>query len=200
MDKAQLIDDRNIVLVGHRCSGKTAVGERLARELGRRFVDTDALIEKRAGSTIEELVLGHGWECFRDIERQVIQEISTGRNLIIATGGGAVMDAANVAHLKTGSWIVWLQADIEVLEKRIIRDRRSRQRRPSLTGADTVVEMAKVLRIRAPYYKKTSDLAVDTSTFDVGEVADLIIGGLARISRERASWRWAATPLERFSG
>lgn len=187
MDKAQVVASRNIVLVGHRCSGKTSVGERLASELGRRLIDTDVWIEKHARCTIEALVLRHGWASFRDIEREVIRKISRGANLVIATGGGAVMDTANVTNLKATSWIVWLKAEAEVLRERMAKDPGSWRRRPSLTGADVLGEITKVLTVRAQYYEKASDLAVDTSTLGVGEVADLIIGGLARVSGERAS-------------
>jgi shikimate kinase len=91
---------RNVVLIGYRCSGKTSVGSMLAREWGRGFSDTDALIEKYAGCSVEEIVKRYGWERFRAMERRLIEAVSRQENLVIASGGGAVMDERNVKNLK----------------------------------------------------------------------------------------------------
>ena len=86
----------NLVLIGYRGSGKSAVGRRLAACLKLTFVDTDDLIEERYGAPISAIVKSHGWGHFRKLENNVIEEISKKDHLIIAPGGGAVLDTANV--------------------------------------------------------------------------------------------------------
>jgi shikimate kinase len=179
------VSNNNIVLVGYRCSGKTSVGKHLARELGRKFFDTDAWIEKKAQCSIETIVSRHGWECFRTIEKALIKELSTGIELVIATGGGVVMDEENIRNLKKRGFIVWLNAKAEVLKKRMVRDQRSGKLRPSLTGSDPLEEIMKVLNDRTSYYQKASDFVVDTSSLFPREVAALIIKKLPRLSGDR---------------
>lgn len=200
MSEAQRIDHRNIVLIGHRCSGKSSVGRRLAQKLRRQFVDTDMCIEKRARYTIETLVLRQGWDHFRTLESQVIREISTGCDRIIATGGGAVMEEDNVKHLRKNGLLIWLQADAAVLKGRMAKDRNSKPCRPSLTGTDPLDEIADLLRERTPFYEKASDLTVDTTHRSVEDISGLITDHLARLLGERDSWIWAATHWERCSG
>ncbi len=200
MSEAQGIDHRNIVLIGHRCSGKSSVGRRLAQKLRRQFVDTDMCIEKRARYTIETLVLRQGWDHFRTLESQVIREISTGCDRIIATGGGAVMEEDNVKHLRKNGLLIWLQADAAVLKGRMAKDLNSKPCRPSLTGTDALDEIADVLRERTPFYEKACDLTVDTTHRSVEDISGLITDHLARLLGERDSWIWAATHWERCSG
>ncbi|MCF8085178.1 MAG: shikimate kinase [Deltaproteobacteria bacterium] len=200
MSQTQGIDHRNIVLIGHRCSGKSSVGRQLAQKLKRQFVDTDTCIEKRARCTIEALVLRHGWDHFRTLEAQVIREISTGCDRIIATGGGAVMEEANVKHLRKTGWIIWLQADAAVLKGRMAKDRNSKPCRPPLTGTDPLDEIADLVRERTPFYEKASDLTVDTTHRSVEDISGLITDHLARLLGERDSWIWAAAHWERCSG
>ena len=170
----------NIVLIGYRCSGKTTVGEILARELGRDFIDTDALIEVRVGCSIEALISTKGWDYFREIEKGLVEEVSMRDNLVIATGGGVVMDEENVKNLKENAWIVWLNGDSEVLKERMGREQRSGKGRPSLTGADPLGEIEQVLSIRKPLYEQAGDLTVDTSNLSIREAAALIMNNLPK--------------------
>ena len=186
-DRLQVLSNKNIVLSGYRCSGKTCVGKHLARELGRKFFDTDALIEKKAQCSIETIVLRHGWHCFRRIEKKVIEDLSRMGALVIASGGGVVMDEENVVNLKRRGFIVWLNAKAEVLKKRMLRDQKLGKFRPSLTGSDPLEEIMKVLSFRAPYYEKASDLIVDTSTVFPRELAALIIKKLPRLFGDRTT-------------
>lgn len=165
----------NIILIGYRCSGKTAVGKALARELGRDFLDTDALIEERAGCSIEKMVSEKGWDHFRETEKALIKEVSLRDNLVIATGGGVVMDQENVKNLKENGWTIWLDGDPQVLKARMEKERRSGRFRPSLTGADPLEEISQVLDMRRPLYEMAGDLKVDTSSLSVPEAAALIL-------------------------
>jgi len=178
----------NIVLTGYRCSGKTSIGKILASELGIKFLDTDELIEEHEGCPIETIVSERGWDHFREVERIIIKEASRDDNLVIATGGGAVMDEENVENLKKSGWVVWLKGEKEVLRKRMHRDQRSGKSRPSLTEEDALEEIGRVLQERAPFYERAKDLTVDGSLLSKEEVADLIIKGLPKKPEETGQY------------
>jgi shikimate kinase len=173
----------NIVLIGYRCSGKTAIGKILARELGRDFLDTDSLIEGNTGCSIETVISRHGWDHFRVIEKRLVEEVSRGDNLVIATGGGVVMDEENVKNLKENGWIVWLNGKIKVLKERMDKEQGSGKIRPSLTGADPLEEIKHVLEARTPLYEQAANIAVDTTTHSIREVATSIIKTLPKGSQ-----------------
>jgi shikimate kinase len=170
----------NIVLIGYRCSGKTKVGKILARVLDRDFLDTDTLIEKNAGCSIETLISATGWDHFRYMEKVLIEEVSKRDNLVIATGGGVVTDEENVKSLKGNSWIVWLNGKAEVLKERMDREQRSGKIRPSLTGADPLEEIKQVLIVRKPLYEQAGDFVVDTGNLSIEELAATIIKALPK--------------------
>jgi len=170
----------NIVLIGYRCCGKTEVGKILARELQRGFLDTDSLIERNTGCSIEMIISRHGWDHFREIEKRLVEEISAGDNLVIATGGGVVMDKENVKNLKENGWIVWLKGESEVLKARMDNEQKSDKIRPSLTGADPLEEIKQVLEARTPLYEQAANLVVDTTTLSLMEVASSIIKALPK--------------------
>jgi len=170
----------NIVLIGYRCSGKTAIGKILARELRRGFLDTDLLIEKNTGCSIEIIISRHGWDYFREIEKGLVEEASRRDNLVIATGGGVVMDKENVKNLKENGWIVWLKGESEVLKARMDNEQKSGKIRPSLTGADPLEEIKQVLEARTPLYEQASNLMVDTTTLSLREVTSSIIKALPK--------------------
>jgi len=164
----------NIVLIGYRGSGKSAVGTRLAARLRMEFVDTDDLIESKEGH-ISDIVKSKGWDYFRRREKSVIEEISKGSNLIIAPGGGAVLDTDNVNALKRNGLIIWLKADQQALLKRIQKDQGSSTRRPTLTGKGTLEEIEETISEREPFYEKASEIQVDTSALDVEAVVEDIL-------------------------
>jgi shikimate kinase len=165
----------NIILIGYRGSGKSAVGSKLAARLKMRFVDTDDLIEERQGVPINDIVKSHGWDHFRKIEKAIIEEISKGNQLIIAPGGGAVLEADNVKALTQNGFIVWLKADQQTLLKRIQRDRASSTRRPTLTGKGTLEEIEETISEREPFYEAASEVQIDTSMWDVEGVVESIL-------------------------
>ena len=169
----------NIVLIGYRCSGKTVVGKIIANTLARDFYDIDALIENNAGCSIEAIISRDGWEYFRETERHVVAAVAKKDDLVIATGGGVVMDEANMVNLRSKGLIVWLDAKMEVLEKRMAKDQRSGQKRPSLTGGDSLQEIKQVLASRRPSYKRAATVTVDTSNLNPMEVASSIMESLS---------------------
>lgn len=109
----------NIILCGFMGSGKTVVGGELAKITGRRFVDTDELIEKRQGVSIKAIFAVHGEDYFRDLEYECCKEASTYKSCVISTGGGAATFKRNVDALKNGGKIVFLDADFDVICGRI---------------------------------------------------------------------------------
>ena len=165
----------NLVLIGYRGSGKSAVGRRLADRLKINFVDTDDLIEERQGIPITDIVKSRGWGHFRKLENNVIEEISKRDHLIIAPGGGAILDTDNVKALRKNGFIIWLKADKQTLLKRINQDQGTNARRPTLTGKGTLEEVKEVLSLREPIYERTSEIQIDTSTLDVEAVVERIL-------------------------
>ncbi|HUL31323.1 MAG TPA: shikimate kinase [Thermodesulfobacteriota bacterium] len=171
----------NLVLIGYRGSGKSVVGRRLADHLQMTFVDTDDLIEERQGIPIADIVKSRGWGHFRKLENKVIEEISKEDHLIIAPGGGAVLDTDNVKALRKRGTVIWLQADRQTLLKRMNQDPGTNTRRPSLTGKGTKgtsEELKEIMSFREPIYEKASEIQIDTSTLDVDTVVEQILTAL----------------------
>jgi shikimate kinase len=186
----------NIILIGYRGAGKTTVGRDLSLLLGRKFVDTDEFIEERVGSPIREIVKSRGWDSFRSMEKKVIEEVCREDLLVIAPGGGAVIDGQNVAALKKNGLVIWLNAAPKILGRRISRDPQTLVSRPTLTGKGTLQEFEEILAGRNPLYKKAADAEIDTSTLRVEEVSAKIL--LILRKKERGSL-WAEIPSEPFS-
>ncbi len=173
----------NIILIGYRGSGKSRVGLRLASRMGSKFVDTDDLIESQEGK-ISDIVKSRGWDYFRTIEKRLIEEISREDNLVVALGGGAVLDAENVVNLERKGLIIWLKADSEVLRKRMSEDHRTSVSRPPLTGKGTIEELEEVMAYRDPFYEKAGRIQLDTSSLDVEAVVEKIMTMLKEAMRE----------------
>jgi shikimate kinase len=168
----------NIVLIGYRCSGKTSVGKLVAGELGREFVDLDAVLEHRAGISIQSLVADRGWGCFRKLEHDLVAEVCHKDGLVIAPGGGAVIQQENVSLLKKNGFVVWLKGDAPVLRARMLKEESAGKVRPSLAGSDSLAEIDEVLALRTPLYHQAADLVVDTTDLSAEEVARVIMGKL----------------------
>jgi len=172
----------NIVLIGYRCAGKTTVGSQLAAHLRWRFIDTDDLLRERHG-TIKEIVTTHGWPYFRTLEKRIIEEISNQDGLVIAPGGGFVLDIDNVNSLKKNGFIVWLKADLKVLHARMMNDPRTPIQRPSLMGKGVLEEIEEVMTFRAPFYEMASEVQLDTSIMDVEAVTKKVLSILEERKR-----------------
>lgn len=158
----------NIVLIGARGSGKSAVAQALAKMRGMQVVSSDAEIERRTACRIKDFVEEKGWEAFRDLESEVVRDLSVRENTIIDTGGGVVLRQANVDALRRHGKVFWLRAPADVLAARIKDD----TNRPSLTGAKTFVdEIVEVLAERTPLYAAAADHAIDTAGRAPSEIA-----------------------------
>jgi shikimate kinase len=164
----------NVILIGYRGSGKSTLGRSLASRMKRRFVDTDDLIESKEGQ-ISDIVKSRGWDYFRAMEKKVIEEISKEDNLVIALGGGAVLDPDNLVNLERNGLIIWLKADREMLRKRMNQDPRTFASRPTLTGKGAVEELDEMIAYRNPFYDKAAKIQFDTSALDVEAVVEKIL-------------------------
>ena len=165
----------NIVLIGYRGTGKTAVGEALSKRLGRPFYDADAYLEQKLGRTISDMVAAEGWPFFRAREKEIIGEISAKDECVIATGGGAVMDQDNAASLGSKGVLVLLMADTDTMIQRIQGDEMSSQQRPKLLVGDIYEETESLLKERMPVYEEVADFSVDTSNLAIDEVVERIV-------------------------
>jgi shikimate dehydrogenase len=160
----------NIVLIGIRGSGKTAVGKALAQKLGRELIEMDELIVGKAGLNIPEIVAKHGWEGFRDLEEELTAEVAERDNIINATGGGIVVRESNVTKLKQNGLLGWLTASIDTLLQRIGED----EGRPLLKGRTPREDMEITLAEREPLYQKAADITIDTEDKTPEAIAELI--------------------------
>lgn len=164
----------NIVLVGFMGSGKTSVGLELARRLGWEFVDTDALVERKAGRSIAEIFAQEGERTFRLLESEAVREAASRRGAVIATGGGAVLSPENREVLRSSGIVVFLNASADVLYRRVLHE----THRPLLRVPDPVGRIRELLEARLPFYVQ-ADLVVETDGHTVEEVADEVLRHLS---------------------
>lgn len=161
----------NIILVGYRGTGKSAVAEHLATRFGLTVVHLDAEIEKRAGKSIPDIVAGAGWPAFRDLEEEVVRDFAARDGLVLDCGGGVIEREANLAPLRSAGPVIWLRASVATIVQRIAGD----QQRPSLTGTKSFTdEVAEVLERRTPRYRQIAHYEVDTDQRTVPQVAESI--------------------------
>jgi shikimate kinase len=162
----------NIVLIGYRGTGKSAVGRLLASRLGRLLVSTDAEIIKRAQRTIPEIIAKKGWEYFRDLESDICRELADRDQLVIDTGGGAILRMQNIDALKKHGIVFWLTASVETIVKRIGND----NQRPSLTGTKSFVdEIQDVLQERVPKYQAAADHVIVTDHRSINQLVETVL-------------------------
>lgn len=153
----EALDARSIVLIGLMGAGKTAVGRRLAARLNLPFTDADSEIEQAAGETISEIFAAHGEPYFRQGEARVIARLLQNGPQVLATGGGAYMDAGTRANIKAQGVSIWLKADLPVLMSRVKR----RDNRPLLKGGDPEAVMRALMDTRYPVYAE-ADITVES--------------------------------------
>lgn len=157
----------NIYLIGSRAVGKSSVGVDLARKLDFEFLDTDVLIVEKCGKSVADIVEQEGWPSFREYEQGILSNLMDRHGCVVATGGGAILHRLVWPDLRRNGFVVWLQADLEILCKRIVASQRSESQRPSLTGKDIQLELKEVLEERNPLYKDTADCIIDSGALMV---------------------------------
>jgi 3-dehydroquinate dehydratase/shikimate dehydrogenase len=163
---------RLLFLIGYRGSGKTSVAELLAARLGWSWIDADATLEQRVGSSIRELFDSEGEDAFRQHEAALLDEFCQLDEHIIATGGGVILSEENRARLGQGT-VVWLWAPADVLWQRMQADPATAQQRPDLAQGG-LAEVEELLAARAPYYEACQHVTVDASQLSPSEIAAAI--------------------------
>lgn len=146
----------NIYLVGMMGAGKTTIGKQLARALARSFIDLDRELERRTGVRIPVIFDIEGEPGFRAREARLLGELAAGRDLVVATGGGVVLDPANRACLVRSGLVVYLSVAPDVLYERTCRDKN----RPLLQVADPRARIEELHRDRDPLYREVADIVV----------------------------------------
>jgi shikimate kinase len=162
---------RNIFLIGPMGSGKTAVGKQIARLLKFPFVDSDREIETRTGADISLIFEREGEAGFRKREREAIAELTARTGVVLATGGGAVLDDENRRLLGERGWVVYLETSIAQQAERAGRS----SHRPLLAGVDPRQRLEELMRIRAPLYREIADFIATTTRKRVNPVAERIV-------------------------
>jgi shikimate kinase len=161
----------NIFLIGPMGSGKTAVGRHLARLLQRPFIDSDHEIEHRTGADIALIFEREGEAGFRRREREVIAELTARTDIVLATGGGAVLAEETRAILAERGWVAYLETSVAQQVERAGRT----THRPLLRGADPRERLEELMKIREPLYRATADFVLSTTRRRVPLVAEKIL-------------------------
>lgn len=175
--------NRPIALVGMMGAGKTTVGRRLALALKLPFHDADAEIEQAAGMSVSELFERHGEESFRRGEAQVIERLLSGAPIVLATGGGALLNENTRRQIGEKAISVWIRADIDTLVKRATK----RATRPLLRTGDPRQTIARLLEARTPLYEE-ADIAIESRPGSHTRTVNAIIAALAdHLREEKAS-------------
>lgn len=163
--------DLSIILVGLPGSGKTTIGRQLARRLGLPFVDSDHVIEQRLGCSIREFFAREGEESFRDVEQQVLDDLTQTQQGVIATGGGSVLREANRRHLLERGHVIYLRSTPEDVFRRVRHD----TARPLLQVDDPLGRLRGLFDARDPLYREASHFVIETGRPSVATLVNMIV-------------------------
>jgi shikimate kinase len=169
----QRLGSRSIVMIGLMGAGKTSIGKRLAAWLDMPFSDADQEIEKAAGKTINDIFAENGESYFRDGERRVIARLLAEGSKVLATGGGAFMNAQTRQRIAASGVSIWLRADLDTLMARVLR----RDGRPLLKAPDPRGVMQKLIGDRYPFYAQ-ADIAVESRDVAHETIVEEIVAAL----------------------
>ena len=160
----------NIYLIGFMGTGKSTVGKLIAQRLGMDYMDTDSMVEAKAGMTVSQIFEDFDEEAFRKLETEILKEVTERKNLIVSTGGGIVVTKGNMELMKKKGKLVTLMASPELIYERIKDDRG----RPLLEVDSPLDEIKRLIYERAPFYIN-ADFIVETSELTAEEAAEEII-------------------------
>jgi shikimate kinase len=164
----------NIALIGFMGAGKSSAGAALAHGLKKRFIETDSLIERKAGKSIPEIFSEDGEAAFRRLETAIAQEVAGEENAVIACGGGIVLNKINMERLRQNAVIVYLEVDPDIILQRLMN---SEDSRPLLNTPDRKQRIIDLLKQRKPLYEREADIKVAIDKVGA-DTAQLIIKAL----------------------
>ncbi|GAB4134957.1 MAG: shikimate kinase [Planctomycetaceae bacterium] len=163
-----------ITFIGYRGSGKSTLAQIVASRLGWECVDADREIESRAGKTIREIFADSGESEFRKWERAVMSDLLNQNQIVIAAGGGAILNEQTRAEMKAAGPVVWLNASAPTLWNRIQGDSQTTDSRPNLTNDGGFAEVERLLAKREPLYRDCASMEIDVESSDIEQLADSI--------------------------
>ncbi len=163
-----------LLLIGYRGTGKSAVAQQLGLSLGWDWIDADVELELRAGKSIAAIFADEGEAAFRDLETAVLTDLVRRDKTVLALGGGAVLRPENRKLLSSAGTVVWLQAELETIRRRLAEDPTTASRRPPLTVGPGD-EIRELLAVREPLYRECADLIVDTEQKSPSQIAAEIV-------------------------
>lgn len=167
----------NVYLIGYRGAGKTTLAPRLAAALQFQCIEMDALIAERLSMSIAEIFAQRGEAGFRELETELLSELSKGSKQVISTGGGIVLREANREILRATGTVIWLTASLETICQRLAMDQGIR---PALTNLPLQDEIAKLLKERSPWYEAAAHYQVDTGIQNMDDSLASILHHLSR--------------------
>lgn len=162
---------RNIILVGPMGAGKTTIGKQLAQQLGREFYDSDRVIEEHTGANIPLIFELEGETGFRKREKNILAELLQKNDIVLATGGGVVLDQENRELLSKSGFVIYLNAPLSQLINRTSKDKN----RPLLQTDDPQKKLEEILSVRDPLYREVADEIIKTDVSPVRNVVKKII-------------------------
>jgi shikimate kinase len=163
-----------IIFVGLPGSGKTTIGRQMGRRLGLPFLDSDSVIEQRLGCSIREFFDREGEERFRDIEQNVLDDLSKYHHGVLSTGGGAVLRPLNRQNLHTRGKVVYLRSTPEEVFRRLKHD----MQRPLLQVDDPQEKLRALFNVRDPLYRETAHFIFETGRPSINRLLNSIIAEL----------------------
>lgn len=165
----------SIALIGFMATGKTTVGKVLARRLGDayRFIETDQIIVEMAQKSIPKIFSEDGEKKFREYESIACKRVSNLTNVIVSCGGGVVLNKVNIDNLKLNCHIVLLEASLEEIFKRAMKD--GKETRPVINKDDPKKEIEKALTFRKPYYQAAAEFIIETTSKEIQDIVEEIV-------------------------
>ncbi|MGB1885189.1 MAG: shikimate kinase AroK [Gammaproteobacteria bacterium] len=161
---------QRVFLVGPMGTGKTTIGNQLAKALNFEFIDADEALEKRTGASITLIFDVEGEQGFREREEKILDDLTQRKQVVLATGGGAVLREANRAALSERGFVVYLRSPVETLIERTRFD----TSRPLLKTEDPAATLREIMENREPLYEAVADLIVDTETLNIKQIVKRI--------------------------
>lgn len=162
---------KNIILVGFMGTGKSVTGRMVAKQLDRAFIDMDSVIEERTGKSISDIFADEGEAHFRELERKLVRELSAREDLVIATGGGIVLNPDNIRTFSETGVVICLHADPDTILRRVAKD----THRPLLEGDDEKIKAIRELLAKRDKLYRAIPLQIETSEHTARESAEEVI-------------------------